>query len=159
MRWCFDGFGLLCSNGDQVQVAFAVDCFDREVIIWVASSRGINGRMVTDLLAQSIQNRFAADTTKAPSRIQWLTDNGPCYVATETVTLARAAGFEGCTAPSYSRQSKGMAGASHQDHQGDYVDVTDLPSASAELAMLKGWFESCSWKAPRARRDALKQAS
>ena len=111
MRWCSDGFGLQCSNGDQVQVAFALDCCDREVISWVASSRGINGRMVTDLLAQSIQNRFGADTTKVPSRIQWLTDNGPCYVARETVAFARAAGFEVCTTPPYSPQSNGMAEA------------------------------------------------
>ena len=70
MRWCSDSFGLQCSNGDQVQVAFALDCCDREVISWVASSQGINGKMVTDLLAQSIQNRFGADTMeRSPKKL------------------------------------------------------------------------------------------
>ena len=168
MRWCSDAFGLQCSNGDQVQVAFALDCCDREVISWVASSRGINGRMVTDLLAQSIQNRFGTNTTKVPSRIQWLTDNGPCYVARETVAFARAAGFEVCTTPPYSPQSNGMAEALVKTIKRDYAYVTDLPSASAVLAMLEGWFEDYNskaphkglrWMAPRDYRDALKQAS
>ena len=145
-----------------------MDCCDREVISWVASSRGINGRMVTDLLAQSIQNRFGAADTKAPNRIQWLTDNGPCYVARETVAFARAAGFEVCTTPPYSPQSNGMAEALVKTIKRDYAYVTDLSSAPAVLAMIGRWFEDYNskaphkglcWMAPRDYMNASKQAS
>ena len=148
MRWCSDGFGLQCSNGEQVQVAFALDCCDREVISWTASSRGITGRMISDLLAQSIQARFGAGTTRVPHRIQWLTDNGPCYVSREAVTFARASGFEVCTTPPYSPQSNGMAEALVKTIKRDYAYVTDLPSATAVLGMLEAWFEDYNSKAP-----------
>jgi putative transposase len=32
IRWCSDAFGIQCWNGDQLQVAFTLDCHDREVI-------------------------------------------------------------------------------------------------------------------------------
>ncbi len=29
LRWCSDGFSILCDNGDQVYVAFSLDTCDR----------------------------------------------------------------------------------------------------------------------------------
>jgi transposase InsO family protein len=29
VRWCSDGFGIQCWNGEQLQVAFSLDCHDR----------------------------------------------------------------------------------------------------------------------------------
>ena len=31
LRWCSDGFEIRCWNGERVQVAFSLDCCDREV--------------------------------------------------------------------------------------------------------------------------------
>ena len=42
IRWCSDGFELPCDNDERVPVAFALDCCDREVMSWVATTRGID---------------------------------------------------------------------------------------------------------------------
>jgi putative transposase len=44
-RWCSDGFELSCDNGERVRVAFALDCCDREVMSWVATTKGIDADM------------------------------------------------------------------------------------------------------------------
>ena len=38
IRWCSDGLEFTCWNGEGVRVAFALDCHDREVIAWVATT-------------------------------------------------------------------------------------------------------------------------
>jgi putative transposase len=44
-RWCSDAFEVGCSNGEKVRVAFALDCCDREVLSWVASTGGMHRRL------------------------------------------------------------------------------------------------------------------
>jgi putative transposase len=39
MRWCSDSFEIRCWDGQRVQVAFALDCCDREAMAWVATPR------------------------------------------------------------------------------------------------------------------------
>ena len=34
-RWCSDGLELSCDNGERVRVAFALDCYDWQIISWV----------------------------------------------------------------------------------------------------------------------------
>ena len=41
IRWCSDGREFTCWNGEVVRVTFALDCHDREVIGWVATTAGI----------------------------------------------------------------------------------------------------------------------
>ncbi len=36
LRWCSDGFSILCDNGDQVYVAFSLDTCDRVVMRYTA---------------------------------------------------------------------------------------------------------------------------
>ena len=78
MRWCSNGFGLQCSIGEQLQVAFAPYCCDREAISWTASSRDITEQIFSVLLALSAPARFGAEITSFSRRLQWLTDHGPC---------------------------------------------------------------------------------
>ncbi|MDR8383346.1 IS3 family transposase, partial [Acinetobacter baumannii] len=33
-RWCSDGFGFSCDNGEKLRVTFALDCCDREALYW-----------------------------------------------------------------------------------------------------------------------------
>ena len=49
-RWCSDGLELSCDNGERVRVAFALDCCDREVMSWVATTKGIDAALVGDLM-------------------------------------------------------------------------------------------------------------
>src|SRR5512142_1092998 len=84
LRWCSDGFEIACWNGQVVRIAFALDCCDREIISHVATTGGITGEMVRDLMAESVERRFGI-VDLLPHRVEWLSDNGSCYTATETV--------------------------------------------------------------------------
>lgn len=51
LRWCSDSFEIHCWNGERVQVAFSLDCCDREVMSYVTTSAAITGAMIRDLMA------------------------------------------------------------------------------------------------------------
>jgi putative transposase len=95
-RWCSDTFEISCDNGERVRVLFAVDCCDREAINWTATTRGIDSQMVCDLMVESVEKRCA--TPQAPA-IEWLTDNGSCYVARRTQAFAKEIGLVPLTTP------------------------------------------------------------
>jgi putative transposase len=145
VRWCSDGFRLQCWNGEHVEVAFSMDCHDREIISWVTSSRGIDGELVRDLMAESVELRFGG---QLPFKVQWLTDNGPGYVARETVFFGRSLGLEICTTAPYSPESNGMAEAFVKTLKRDYAYVNDLSSAERVLEQLPGWFKDYNEQAP-----------
>jgi transposase InsO family protein len=44
--WCSDGFEVECENGESVRVIFVMYCCDREVMNWVATSKGIDTGLV-----------------------------------------------------------------------------------------------------------------
>jgi putative transposase len=92
-RWCSDAFEIACRNGERVRVAFSLDCCDREVMSYVATTGGISGDLIRDLMAESIEGRFGL-VDKVPQRIQWLSDNGPAYIARETRSFAKTVGLK-----------------------------------------------------------------
>ena len=46
-RYCSDGFEIRCDNGERVRVIFSLDCCDRQVIAFGATTAGISGEMVS----------------------------------------------------------------------------------------------------------------
>lgn len=146
-RWCSDGFYITCDNGDRVQVAFSLDTCDREVMGYVASNKGIDGEMVCDLMTQSMLYRFG-DVNELPHKVQWLTDNGPCYVARKTVCFGRSIGLDICTTRPYSPESNGMAEAFVKTFKRDYVWLGDLSAAERVMDQLPAWFEDYNENAP-----------
>lgn len=139
-RWCSDAFEIACWNGERVRVAFSLDCCDREVMSYVGTTGGISGDLVRDLMAEAIEARFGL-VDKVPAPIQWLSDNGPGYVAHETQRFAHMMGLEVCTTPFYSPESNGMAESFVKTFKRDYVHMNSLPDASTVLAQLPTWFE------------------
>jgi putative transposase len=137
----FDSFEIRCWNGERVQVAFSLDCCDREAMRWVATTAAITGEMIRDLMAESIEHRFGASATNAPHPVQWLSDNGPPYTAHETRAFGESLGFLVCTTPSYSPASNGMAEAFVKTFKRDYVYLNKLESAQAVLSQLGSWFD------------------
>lgn len=146
-RWCSDCFTIQCANGDRVHVAFAMDTCDREILNYVASTVGIDGQAIRDLLFESVEYRFgsASNITKP---IQWLTDNGPCYVAKDTVSFARSLGFDVRTTPAYSPESNGMAEAFVKTFKRDYVAFSDPENAYDIMQNLPEWFRDYNENAP-----------
>jgi transposase InsO family protein len=139
LRWTSDGFEIACWNGEIVRTAFALDACDREVMAWCASTGGISGEMIRDLMVESVERRFGEKALPHP--IQWLSDNGSCYRAHETVEFAINLGLVPCFTPVRSPQSNGMAEAFVKTFKRDYVYVHDRPDAQTVLSQLSAWFE------------------
>jgi len=137
-RWCSDGFEIGCDNGEKVRVAFALDCCDREAMSFLATTRGITGEDVRDLMVAAVEHRFGR-VNRLPVTIEWLSDNGSCYVAGETCRFARDLGFEPRTTPIESPQSNGMAEAFVRTIKRDYVRVSRCPDAETVMRHLSVW--------------------
>src|SRR5215217_5779878 len=139
LRWCSDGFELGCDNGEKVRIAFALDCCDREAMGFVATTEGIKGEDVRDLMLTAVEHRFGR-VNRLPHTIEWLTDNGSGYIAHETRRFARDIGFEPRTTPVESPQSNGMAEAFVRTMKRDYARVSALTNAAAVIRLLPEWF-------------------
>jgi putative transposase len=139
LRWTSDGPEVACWNGQIVRVALALDTCDQEVMRWRASVGGITGEMIPDLMVESIERRFG--DRAPPHLIQWLSDNGSCYRAHETIDFAIELDFGPCFTPVRSPQSNGMAEAFVKIFKRDYVYVHDRPDAQTVLSQLSAWFE------------------
>ena len=139
LRWCSDVFEIACWNGEKIRTAFSMDCCDREIMSYVATTGGISGDMVRDLIAESIEARFG-NVDKVPGKIQWLSDNGPAYIARATMHFAQMMGLEVCTTPYYSPESNGMAESFVNTFKRDYVHVNPLRDARSVLERLPEWF-------------------
>nr|WP_232505594.1 IS3 family transposase [Legionella clemsonensis] len=146
-RWCSDSFSVQCANGDRVFIAFSMDTCDREILSYIASTVGIDGAAIRDLILESVEYRFGK-INQLPKTIQWLSDNGPCYVARETVSFARELGFDVCTTPAYSPESNGMAEAFVKTFKRDYIAFYDPMNAESLMKNLPIWFEDYNNFAP-----------
>jgi putative transposase len=146
-RWCSDALTIQCQNGDRVFIAFAMDTCDREILGYIASTIGIDGAAIRDLMTECVEYRFGC-ISKLMQPIQWLSDNGPCYVSRETVTYARELGFEVCTTPSYSPESNGMAEAFVKTFKRDYASFDRLENALDVMSKLSSWLDDYNENAP-----------
>jgi putative transposase len=141
LRWCSDAFEIRCWNGERVQVAFSLDCCDREVMSYVATTAAITGEMIRDLMAESVERRFGAEALQAPQPVEWLSDNGPPYTAIETRDFGEKLGLLVCTTPAYSPESNGMAESFVKTFKRDYVYLNELHTATSVMQQLARWFE------------------
>ena len=148
-RWCSDALEFTCWNGDVVRVAFALDCHDREVISWVATTAGISGEMIRDMMVRSVEQRFG--TIRAPQPVQWLSDNGSIFAAHRTIEIALALNLVPCFTPVESPESNGMAEAFVKTFKRDYVRVSPIPDAATALALVDRWMEDYNTVHPHSR--------
>jgi putative transposase len=95
--------------------------------------------MTRDLMLESVEPRFNSQQTPHP--VEWLSDNGSCYRAHETVSFAQSIDHVLCFTPVRSPQSNGMAESFVETFKRDYVYVHDRPDARSVLAQLPQWFE------------------
>src|SRR4051812_12084834 len=102
---------------------------------FVATTSGITGEDVRDLMVAAVEHRFGP-VNRLPVEIEWLTDNGSCSLARETRRFARDVGLVPCTTPLESPQSNGMAEAFVRTLKRDYVRVSPVPDAETASGML-----------------------
>lgn len=139
LRWSSDGLEIPCWNGEVVRLAFAIDTHDREVMAWVATTGGISGEMVRNLMLACVEQRFAA--LRAPHPVQWLADNGSAYAAHDTRDFAVALNLVACFTPVRSPESNGVSEAFVKTLKRDYTRIHLRPDAATVLQQLPTWIE------------------
>ena len=149
IRWRSDGLEFTCWNDEVVRVAFALDCHDREVIGWVATTAGISGEMIRDLMVECVETRFQAP--RAPHPVQWLADNGSVYAAGKNLDIAVALNLKPCFTPVESPESNGVAEAFVKTFKRDYVRVNPLPDAANAIAAIASWMDDYNEVHPHSR--------
>jgi putative transposase len=134
------GFEFRCDNGEPLRVTFALDCCDREAMSWAATTGGHSGNVVRDVMLAAVGNRFG-NVLKAPSEIEWLTDNGSGYMAEKTRPFASDIGLKPLTAPTCIPQINGMAESFAKTMKRDYVAFMPKPHAATAARNLVVAFE------------------
>lgn len=138
-RWSSDGLEISCWNGEVVRLVFAIDTCDREIIAWQASTGGISGEMVRDLMLACVERRFNA--VRAPHPVQWLADNGSAFAARDTLAFATALALVPCFTPVRSPESNGVSEAFVKTLKRDYARIQPRPDAMTVLQQLPSWID------------------
>ena len=139
IRWCSDHFEPPVVMARSCVCCLRIHACDREVIGWLATSAGISGEMVRDLMIACVERRFGI--SKAAHPVEWLSDNGSAYIAKDTLDTATALGLKLCFTPVRSPESNGIAEAFVKTFKRDYARLSILPDAETVIALLTGWFE------------------
>jgi transposase InsO family protein len=79
------------------------------VDLWVATTAGISGEMIRDVMLRSAEQCFG--TLRAPHPVQWPSDNGSIFAAYKTVEIALTLNLVPGFTPVESPESNGMAEA------------------------------------------------
>jgi putative transposase len=146
-RWCSDVLEIACWNGEIVQLGFALDCHDREVLAHVEAARDLLGTDIQQLMHGAVASRFGAGA-RPDVPIQWLSDNGSIYTAVDTIITAERLNLEPITTPARSPESNGMSEAFVNTIRRDYVAGADLSTAEAVLPQIPGWLADYNAVAP-----------
>jgi transposase InsO family protein len=136
VRGCSDHFELACRNGEVIRVLFPIDACDREIIAWSATTAGISGEMVRDLMVACVERRFGI--SKVLQAVEWLSDNGSAYIAKDTLDTATALGLNLCFTPVRSPESNGIAEAFVKTFKRDYARLSFLSDAATVIMLLHG---------------------
>ena len=59
---------------------------------YIATTAGVSGEMIRDLIAETIESRFGL-VDHVPHPIEWLSDNGSVYTARDTRIFATSMGL------------------------------------------------------------------
>lgn len=142
-RWCSDGFEIRCDSGDTVTATFTKDCCDREILAWRAwPGRGLPGEPVREMLIEAVEKRFGStEGLPAGHCLEFLSDNGGAYIATDTKKIARELGLQPIHTPVCSPQSNGMAESFVNTFRRDYLSRMDLSDPATVLRQLPEAFE------------------
>ncbi len=146
-RWCSDVLEIACWNGEIVQMGFALDCHDREVLATVAAAHDLRSGEIQQLMHRAVASRFGAGT-RPDAPIQWLSDNGSIYTALDTLCTAERLHLVPITTPAASPESNGMSEAFVNTLRRDYIAGADLSTAALVLEQISTWITDYNAVAP-----------
>jgi transposase InsO family protein len=111
--------------------------------------RTFSGEMIRDMMVHCVERRFGG--SRAPHKVQWLTDNGSIFAAYKTIDIALALNLEPCFTPVESPESNGMAEAFVKTLKRDYVRVSPISDAAYALTLIGSWMEDYNTVHPHSR--------
>lgn len=118
LRWCSEGLEFACWNGEIVRMAFIIDAFDREIVVWTAGS----------------------DSARCGLHpIEPLSDKRSPYTAKEMRDFAMAPNLVPCFTAARSPEARGMSEAFVKAFKRDYLLIDPLPDAAMPLQRIAGW--------------------
>ena len=138
-RWCSDGFGFSCDNGEKLQVTFALDCCDREALYRAASTGGYDSETVQDVMLVAVERRFGNSLPSSP--VESLTDNGAAYRSHQTRQFARIVGLEPEHTAVRSPEINGMTESFVKTMKRDYISIMPKPDGLTSVKNLAEAFE------------------
>src|SRR5262249_49128782 len=101
-------------------------CHDRDVIGWTATTAGISGGMIRDMMVHCVESRFG--TLSAPYRVRGSPTTDRHLPPTRRSTLP----WRSISNP----ESNGMAEAFVKTFKRDYVRVNPIPDATTALEQI-----------------------
>ena len=93
-----------------------------------------------DLVSAGVERRCAR-LKLLSEPVEWLTDNGPCFIAKDIRSLLPDIGLEPCETPARCPQSNGMVEPLVNSLKRDYVGKNPALDAETVMALLPLWSE------------------
>ncbi len=107
---------------------------------WVATTKDINAGLVCDLMMKAVDKGFGS-MAKLPKPIQWLTNIGSCFTASETRSFAKELELKPVTTPVTSPRNFAEAKSFVKSLKREYSKLVDLPDSQTAMAQPKDWFD------------------
>ena len=145
-RWASDITGLTTWDGQKRRLAIILDCADRSVVAWRLAPR-ITAEDLSEVVREAIFARFGDTRTQAQG-IEFLSDNGPEYLAQSFRRDLEAWGLVPCRTPCRSPESNGVAEAFFGSLKRDYVYQSCLETVADLERQLPGWIANYNQVAP-----------
>lgn len=145
-RWACDITNLKLWNGQKLRLAVIIDCADRMVIAWKLQAR-LFAQDICELLREALFQRFALHRHLAQG-LEFLTDNGPEFIAEPLQQLLNQLGLIACHTPCRSPQSNGLVESFFGSFKRDYLAHQPLETMDAAMKHIPAWITHYNEVAP-----------
>jgi len=151
-RWASDITQIRLWDGTRLRFAVILDCCDRSVIAY-RLGRYIWGADIEEMMQEALITRFGKPN--APSKLQFLHDNGPEYLEKEFQKSLKKWNVEDCRTPTYSPQSNGMCESFNCTFKRDYVYQNCLENEEEVRDMIDKSIKDYNTFAPHSALDMM----
>jgi putative transposase len=145
-RWACDITSLKLWNGQKLRLAVIIDCADRMVLAWKLHAR-LTTEDVSELLREAVFHRFGRQRQHAKG-LEFLTDNGPEFVAEPLQALLNQLGIVACRTPCRSPQSNGLVESFFGSLKRDYLSHQPLNTWTEAMKNIPAWITHYNEIAP-----------
>ena len=156
-RWACDITSLPLWNGQKLRLAVIIDCADRMVLAWKLQPR-LTAQDICELLREALFSRFAHQSHQAKG-LEFLTDNGPEFIAAPLQQFLKQLGLLACHTPCRSPQSNGLVEAFFGGFKRDYLSHHPLETMAQALAHVPAWIIHYNEVAPHSALAMLAPAT